>query len=1183
MSEDKTGLSPAASNTAASAAPRAAWCFFAAIFLNTLVDLGHKVTIQNTLFKLYSGSWQVIMTALVNALILLPFIVLLTPAGFLSDRYNKLRIMRTTAWGGIAICAGIVLCYYLGWFMPAFALTLLLAIQSAIYSPAKYGFIKEFFGQQKLGEVNGIVAALAIVSILAGTLAFSVSFEVLYPTDAQSEADVLRAIAPSGWLLLFGSALETALLYRIPLSALPTPPADLQNLKSLQTMKSPLQWFAPRQLREDLQPLLDIRAIRLAAIGLSVFWAVGQVMLAAFPAFLKDELGVDNTILVQGSIAASGLGIALGSMYAGRYSRNYIETGLLPLGAAGVAIGLLMLPHVDSTTLAALLFFVIGFMGGLVIVPLNALIQFFAGDAMLGRTVAASNWLQNVAMLLFLLLTVIFALLGWSSKALLQLVAIVAIAGSIYTVWELPQSLTRFLLGRLASTRYRVKVQGMRHIPPHGGVLLLGNHVSWIDWAIVQIACPRPVRFVMIESIYKLWYLNWFFKLFGTIPISGGTTSRGALDNVAEALQRGEVVCLFPEGIISRSGHLAEFRRGYEHACAKVDDSVVIVPFYLRGLWGSHFSRASQRLKRGRTLLARDVVVDFGTPMNKDTPADVLKRAVVDLSQASWEEYADTLPTLGAHWIDSAKGAGRDVVLLDTLGARLNGYTALTGALIMARLFRRDSEQNIGLLLPSSTASVLANFAAALAGKTSVNLNFTASREAMMSAVMQAEVGTIYTSSRFLDKLKGRGVDLEPLQQQCRFVMLEDFRKETSTAEKILTLASCRLLPAALLKWRYCARQPNTQIATILFSSGSEGLPKGVLLSHRNVVANVKQFAEILNARDDDVVLANLPPFHAFGLTVTHFMPLLERIPVVCHADPTDVAGSAMAIAEHRVTLLFGTSSFFRLYIRNTKIHPLMLESVRIAVAGAEKLQDDVRREFKLKFNKDILEGYGATETAPVASCNMPDQISPDDWKVQVGGKVGSVGMPIPGTSFRIVDPDTFETLPTGEAGMILISGAQVMPQYLKNDEKTAQVIRDLDGRRWYITGDKGYLDADGFLFIQDRYSRFAKIGGEMVGLGTVEAALKAVVDDPEFEVVVVNLPDEKKGEKLVALTTCEFDAASLRDQLNAQGLTPLAHPALYFRVAEIPKLGSGKTDFGTAKKVALELTVQSQPGSPDR
>ncbi len=1169
MSDDKTGLSPAAYKTAASAAP--ALFFYSAIFLNAFVDLGHKITIQNTLFKLYSGSYQVIMTALINALILLPFILLLTPSGDLSDRYNKLRIMRTTGWGGIAICLVIVFCYYMGWFMPAFVMTLLLATQSAIYSPAKYGFIKEFFGRQKLGEVNGIVSALAIVSILLGTLAFSITIEGLYPDGAQTEAEVLRAMAPSGWLLVMGSALETFLLYRIPLDALRTPTEPLPPLRKVH------EWYGPQQLRANLQPLIDSRAIRLSAISLSVFWAVGQVMLAAFPAFLKDNLGVENTILVQGIIASSGLGIAFGSMYAGRFSRNYIETGLLPLGAAGIAIGLLMLPYVDSTLLAAILFFFIGIMGGIFIVPLNALIQYFAGESALGRTLAASNWLQNIAMLLFLSLTVVFALLGWSSKALLQLIAIVALIGSCYTLWELPQSLTRFILGRVVNTRYRIKVQGMRHIPAQGGVLLLGNHVSWIDWAIVQIASPRPVRFVMIESIYKLWYLNWFFRQFGTIPIAAGAASRGSLDAVAAALQNGEVVCLFPEGVISRSGHLAEFRRGYEKACAHVDDSVVIVPFYLRGLWGSVFSRSSERLKRRRTVLGREVVVDFGMPLSKTTTADVLKRAVLDLAQSSWQEYADNLPTIGEHWIESASRAGNELVLLDTLGTELKGNAALTGSIVLARRFRRHSpEQNIGLLLPSSTASVLSNFAAALAGKTSVNLNFTASRDAVLSAVLQAEIKTIYTSSRFLDKLKGRGIDFTPLQDHCKFVMLEDFRNDTSKAEKLLTIASCFLLPATVLKWLYCARYPNTQIATILFSSGSEGLPKGVLLTHRNLVVNLKQFAEILNARDNDVMLANLPPFHALGLTVTHFMPLLENIPIVCHPDATDVAAAAMAIAEHRITILLGTSSFYRLYTRNAKIHPLMLESLRLVVAGAEKLSDDVRKEFKLKFNKDILEGYGATETAPVASCNMPDLISPDDWKVQTGWKIGSVGPPIPGTSFRIVDPETWATLNTGEAGMILISGAQVMPQYLKNEAKTAQVLKDLDGTRWYVTGDKGYLDADGFLFIQDRYSRFAKIGGEMVGLGTVEAALKQVVDDTEFEVVVVNLPDEKKGEKLVALSTRDLDPAALRESLTAQGLNSLAHPALYFRVTEIPKLGSGKIDFAGAKKLATELVTSS-------
>ena len=374
----------------------------------------------------------------------------------------------------------------------------------------------------------------------------------------------------------------------------------------------------------------------------------------------------------------------------------------------------------------------------------------------------------------------------------------------------------------------------------------------------------------------------------------------------------------------------------------------------------------------------------------------------------------------------------------------------------------------------------------------------------------------------------------------------------------------------------YTRQVHNQAVAVILFSSGSEGAPKGITLTHRNLLANVKQITELLNFDDGDVVLANLPPFHAFGLTVTHFMPMLERVPLVCHADPTDVYGAAQAIATYRITMLFGTCSFYRLYNRNSKIHPLMLQSLRLCIAGAEKLQEEVRKEFKLKFNKDILEGYGATETAPVASVNMPDHISPDNWQVQVAWKPGSVGMPLPGTAFRIVDPHTFVTLPSGEAGMILLSGAQVMPGYLKNEARTSEVLKVIDGRRWYVTGDKGYLDSDGFLFIIDRYSRFAKISGEMVGLGAVESAIKAAVDQEDFEVVVVSVPDARKGERLIALATIALDAAALRAKLMAAGMNTLALPAHYALVEAIPKLGSGKTDFTTATTLALALTTDA-------
>ena len=250
-----------------------------------------------------------------------------------------------------------------------------------------------------------------------------------------------------------------------------------------------------------------------------------------------------------------------------------------------------------------------------------------------------------------------------------------------------------------------------------------------------------------------------------------------------------------------------------------------------------------------------------------------------------------------------------------------------------------------------------------------------------------------------------------------------------------------------------------------------------------------------------------------------------------------------------------------------------MLKSLRIIVAGAEKLSTDVRDAFKMKFNKDILEGYGATETTPVASVNLPDALDFNFWSVQHGGKLGTVGLPLPGSNFKIVDPDSFEELATGDEGMILIGGAQVMLGYLNNPEKTAEVIKEFDGGRWYVTGDKGRLDDDGFLTIVDRYSRFAKLGGEMVSLGAVEESVRAALQESDIEIAAVNLPDAKKGEKVILLSAETVDSKETKQAMLANGCNPLLIPSEWHHVEEIPKLGSGKTDFKAAKKVASGLS----------
>jgi len=1142
--------------------------FIAVVFLNSFVDLGHKIIIQNALFKAYDGPEQIWLTAVVNALILLPFILLFTPSGWVADRWPKNRVMRVSAWFAVGITLGITACYYLGLFWPAFAMTFVLAVQSAIYSPSKFGYIKELAGNEALTAANGWVQAASSTAILAGILVFSMLFEAMLRTDAGliggtglPPDELLRRIAPVGWFLVLGSLLEVTLAYRLPdkRTGMPQMHFDWR------------QYRTGRYLSHNLHAAWDNRVIWLSIVGLGVFWGISQVLLAAFPAFAKDSLGETNTVVIQGVMAFSGIGIILGAMIAGRISRDHVETGLIPVGAIGIALVLLLLPGLQTAWAHGLNFFALGMLAGIFIVPLNALIQFNAGERELGRVLAAKNFVLNWVMLGALIVTVISALNDTGSHAIMVALGVVAVGGAIYTIGQLPQSLVRFLIARLIATRYRLQVIGLDNLPAQGGVLLLGNHISWIDWAMVQMASPRPVRFVMERVIYERWYLRRFLDFFGVVPISRAG-SRGALDQVTALLNNGEVVCIFPEGTLSKNAQLGEFKKGYERAAEGADG--LIVPFYLRGLWGSRFSHASEKLKRReRGGRPRDVIVAFGAPLPMTTEAERVKQAVFELSVSSWQAHVLTLPTLPIAWLANARRRPSEPVVIDSSGTTLTNRRLIAAVLLFAaEIRRRCPGPRLGILLPASSAGVIANLAGWVAGKQVVNLNYTASREAVQAALANAGIEQVLTADRVLHRLERRGIDIAALFAGAELLAMEGIRADIGRMRAALALAAGLLLPNALLIALYGRRSRPQDTAAILFSSGSEGVPKGVELTHRNILANVRQIADVLNTECDDVMLANLPLFHAFGLTATTCLPLLEGIPMVCHPDPTDALGSAKAIARYRATVLCSTSSFLRLYVRNRKVHPIMLESLRICVAGAERLSPDVREGFALKFNKAIYEGYGATETTPVASVNVPDALETGTWKIQTGNRPGTVGMPLPGTSFRIVDPHTLQPLPAGEEGLILIGGVQVMKGYLNDTERTAAAVVELDGQRWYKTGDKGRQDSDGFLTIVDRYSRFAKIGGEMIGLSAVEARVREVLGAPDLDLCAVALPDPKKGERIVLLTEQGHEPDAVRGALISAGVEPLLQPAAIHAVAVIPKLGTGKTDFAAARRLAESL-----------
>lgn len=1135
--------------------------YLAIAFLNASVDLAHKITIQNVLLKSFEGNTLVVLTALINAMILLPFIFLFSPSAFINDKFCRTKVIRWSSLAAVGISAAILLSYWFGEFYLAFALTLILAAQSAVYSPAKYSIIKSIVGTENIGFANGIIQALTIVAILLSSFVFSIFFESHYFPSANPN-EVLQSVWMIGLALVVLSSLEAFFAFKIPFFSQET---------ETNSNFSMAKYLSLGYLKDNLRTLRHDKNIWLSVIGLSLFWGVSQVIVAVFPAHYKALFHADNAVVIQAILAVSGIGLIIGSYLAGRASRLHIELGIVPVGALGIFASLFGLTLVNSHFALLLCSFGFGFFGGLFIVPLNATIQYFASEKISGKIMAGNNFIQNLFMVGFLLFSILFVELSLSTTAIFFIVSVLCLLGSFYAMWQLPHLFVRLLLLPLLKTNYRFHVEGLKNLPQSGGVLLLGNHISWIDWLVLQAASPRAIKFVMFRPIYNKWYLTWFLRIFRVIPIGAGS-SRESIETIREYLARGEVVALFPEGHISYNGQINEFKKGFEHVLKDLDN-VCTVPFYLRGLWGCSFSRADNFYKNlTKKQGKREILVAFGKPIYGFINAAAMKQKVLELSFSVWEKVMAKRKPLMHHWLNNAKSNLFKEAVVDGQGTHLNNLKFIAAVLMFVKQFKQvlGEEKNIGVLLPSSAIGAIVNMALMVMGKVPVNLNYTLSPDVMAKVLAKADIHQVISSEKFLNKLNAKGFSFAEVLEG-KTIFAEDLGKRFTKGDKVRSFLTAFFAPRWWIKLMYFADVRLNDTATILFSSGSEGEPKGVELSHKNLLTNIKQVSELLNFQKDDVILNSLPIFHSFGLTVTTLMPLCEGIKMVSVADPTDGAEVGKMCARHHVSIMFGTSTFFRLYVRNKKLHPLMLQSVRMVIAGAEKLKADVKEAFRLKFGLEIYEGYGATETAPVASVNMPNILDPDSLKEFTFNKSGSVGMPLPGTIIKIVDPDTLEELNVGEDGLILIGGGQVMKGYLKDQTKTDEVIVELDGVRYYKTGDKGHIDENGFITIVDRYSRFAKIGGEMISLGSVEENIAQVLND-ENQFVAVAVNDEKKGESVVLLVKSPLSLEEINNRIKSLNVPPIMLPSQIFLVDDIPLLGSGKVDFKGAKKLAEQL-----------
>lgn len=496
--------------------------------------------------------------------------------------------------------------------------------------------------------------------------------------------------------------------------------------------------------------------------------------------------------------------------------------------------------------------------------------------------------------------------------------------------------------------------------------------------------------------------------------------------------------------------------------------------------------------------------------------------------------------------------------MADSTGRELTYGRMLTGGLLVANWARtRRDEVMIGVLLPPSVAGALANVGITLAGRVPVNLNFTAGPEAMAAARARCAVRTVVTSRVFLTKAK--------IAEQDGMVLVEDILARVGTAARLRALGAmltARFAPARLLGG---AARPET-LATVIFSSGSTGIPKGVMLSHYNVLANIDAMAQLFQIGERDRIVGVLPFFHSFGYTVTVWFPLIAGCGVVYHQNPTDAKAVGELIAKYKATFLPSTPTFCATYTRKCSVEEFA--SLRFVLVGTEKLRDPVAAAFREKFGVELLEGYGCTEMAPVVAVNAPNFQAGKD--TQTGNKLGTVGHPMPGVAAQVVDPATFAPLSPNEAGLLLVKGSNRMIGYLGEPQRTAEVLHD----GWYITGDIAAIDDEGFIRIADRLSRFSKIAGEMVPHLRIEDAIAGVLGAAPCAVTAV--ADHRRGERLVALYVHEMEPAELWQKLSETELPRLWIPKRenLYRVERLPQLGTGKLDLRGLKMRAEELVA---------
>jgi acyl-[acyl-carrier-protein]-phospholipid O-acyltransferase / long-chain-fatty-acid--[acyl-carrier-protein] ligase len=1085
------------------------------------------------------------LVMLAGAVFIAPFFLFSGAAGTLADRSDKAIITRWVKGAEIGIMV-------LGaWglsqeHVPMLLIALFcLGTHSTVFGPIKYALLPQHLRHDELVTGNALIEAGTFLAIIIGT--------ILGGTIVVAEQGPLVV----GVVGVLAAAVGLVAAWGIP-PAPPTPGDDRPRPRLVHDAISVMQYTHARPVLQ--RPIL----------ALAWFWLLGSTVVSGLPVLARDVLFADQQVVTM-MLALFAVGIGIGSILAERLLHGEVSARFVPIAACGLAIFTVDLyastaGRTSTGQLVGAAVFLQGagnwrvlvdllglaIAGGLFTVPLYAVLQEQSDVHHRARVIASGNIVSAFAMAGGQVAAAVLLARGLSMGALFGLCGLVTIPVALATAWWLRVELVKYTMRLLLRALYRVEVEGLEHARsamPHA--VIAANHSSFLDGLLLGAFLPGRPIFAVDSLIATRWWARPFLSLVDAMPVD--PTNPLSIRAMIRAVEGGSACVIFPEGRLTMTGALMKVYEGPAVIAERTRASLLLVR--IDGVESTPFSRLAgkvpQRLfprVRIRVLPPRRLEAPQGVTGRNRRAA--LRRALGDEMVQSMFATAQIDTTLFDALLEAKGRHGRGHVVADdpdqqpmTYGALVTASCALGSVLAS----RTGTGERVGVLLPTSRAALVTFFALQAERRVPAMLNFSTGSASVVAACRGSEVKLVITARRFVEKAKLEAL-VAALTTTCTVVYLEDLRKAIGVGTRVAAL------------WRSLTSAPRhevtraTEPAVVLFTSGSEGTPKGVVLSHRNLLANRHQLGAVVDINRRDVVLNALPVFHSFGLTGGLLLPILSGVRTFLYPSPLHYRTVPELAYGINATILFGTDTFLAGYARVADNYDFY--SVRYVFAGAERVKAETRRVWSEKFGIRILEGYGATETAPALAVNTPMHF-----------RAGTVGRMLPGISHRLERVDGIVT-----GGRLLVQGPNVMLGYLRA-ERPGVLEPPVDG--WYDTGDIVDIDGEGFITIKGRAKRFAKVAGEMVPLGAVEELAAQLW--PTVAHAVVAVPDARRGEQLVLVTEqAEASRAALSAAARSRGLPEIFVPREIVPVATVPILGTGKIDYVSVLRLVSTEAVAS-------